>query len=53
MLTSIAMTLLLGLGAGWLFSKVKLPSLLGMILVGIAVGPHGLNLLDEIGRAHV
>lgn len=46
MLTSIAMILLLGLGAGWLFSKVKLPSLLGMILVGISIGPHGLNLLD-------
>ena len=47
MLTSIAMILLLGLGAGWLFSKMKLPSLLGMILVGIVIGPHSLNLMDE------
>ena len=47
MLTNIAMILLLGLGAGWLFSKMKLPSLLGMILVGIVIGPHSLNLMDE------
>ncbi|MBQ2802997.1 MAG: cation:proton antiporter [Lachnospiraceae bacterium] len=47
MLTSIAIILLLGLLVGWLFSKVKLPSLLGMILVGVILGPHCLNLVDE------
>ncbi|MBR5000468.1 MAG: cation:proton antiporter, partial [Firmicutes bacterium] len=47
MLTSIAMVWLLGLGAGWLCSKMKLPSLLGMIIVGIAIGPHSLNFMDE------
>ena len=47
MLTSIAMILLLGMGAGWLFSKIKLPSLLGMIIVGIVISPHCLNLVDE------
>ena len=47
MLTSIAIILLLGLLAGWCFSKVKLPSLLGMILVGILLSPHCLNLVDE------
>ncbi|MDO4731446.1 MAG: cation:proton antiporter [Clostridia bacterium] len=47
MLTSIALILLLGLGAGWLFSKMKLPSLLGMILVGILINPHCLNLVDD------
>ena len=41
------MILLLGLAAGWLFSKMKLPSLLGMILVGIAIGPHSLGLIDD------
>ena len=46
MLTSIAMILLLGLLAGRLFSALKLPSLLGMILVGIALSPHALNLID-------
>ncbi len=47
MLTSIAIILLLGLLVGWFFSKIKLPSLLGMILVGIVLGPHCLNLVDE------
>lgn len=47
MLTSIAIILLLGLIVGWLFSKVKLPSLLGMIIVGIVISPHCLNIVDE------
>lgn len=47
MLTSIAIILLLGLLAGWIFSKIKLPSLLGMVIVGIILSPHALNLLDE------
>lgn len=47
MLTSIAMILLLGLLMGWIFSKLKLPSLLGMIIVGILLGPHTWNLMDE------
>ena len=46
MLTSIAVILLLGLAAGWLFSKMKLPSLMGMIIVGILLSPHCLNLVD-------
>ena len=47
MLTSIAIILLLGLLVGWFFSKIKLPGLMGMILVGIVLGPHCLNLVDE------
>lgn len=47
MLTSIAMILLLGLFVGWIFSKLRLPSLLGMIIVGILLGPHALNLMDD------
>ena len=47
MLTSIAIILLFGLLAGWFFSKLKLPNLLGMILVGILLSPHCLNLVDE------
>lgn len=47
MLTSIAMILLLGLLVGWIFSKCKLPSLLGMIIVGIILGPYALHLIDE------
>lgn len=47
MLTSIAIILLFGLLVGWLFSKMKLPSLLGMIIVGIVLSPHCLNLVDD------
>lgn len=47
MLTSIAVILLLGLFVGWLFSKMKLPSLLGMIIIGIVLSPHCLNMVDD------
>ena len=47
MLTSIAIILLFGLLVGWIFSKVKLPSLLGMTIVGIVLSPHCLNLVDD------
>ncbi len=47
MLTSIAVILLLGLLTGWIFSKLKLPSLLGMVIVGIVLSPYALNLIDE------
>ena len=47
MLTSIAIILLLGYVSGWLFSKMKLPSLIGMILLGICIGPYALNVLDS------
>ena len=47
MLTSIALILLFGLLLGWIFSKLKLPSLLGMIILGIILGPHALDLIDE------
>ena len=47
MLTSIAVILLSGLLIGWLFSKMRLPSLLGMIIVGIIISPYCLNMVDE------
>lgn len=47
MLTSIAIILLFGLLVGWIFSKMKLPSLLGMIIVGIVLSSHCLNLVDD------
>ena len=45
MLTSLALIFLLGLLLGSIFLKLKLPSILGMILTGIILGPHVLNLL--------
>lgn len=47
MLTSLAFIFLLGLILGALFTKLKLPALLGMILTGIILGPYVLNLLDN------
>ena len=46
MLTSIALILLSGLFFSFIFTKMKLPGLLGMILVGIALGPRAMNLID-------
>ena len=46
MLTSIALILLSGLFLSFVFSKMKLPGLLGMILAGILLGPYALNLID-------
>ena len=47
MLISITYILLSGLILGWICKKIKLPSLFGMILAGILIGPHVLNLIDE------
>ncbi|MFI3238181.1 MAG: cation:proton antiporter [Lachnospiraceae bacterium] len=46
MLTSIAYLFLLGLLLGSIFQKLKLPSLLGMMLTGMILGPYVLDLLD-------
>ena len=46
MLTSLALLFLLGMFLGWVFKKLHLPALLGMLLAGIVIGPHMLNLLD-------
>ena len=46
MLTSLALIFLCGLLLGTLFSKLKLPPLLGMLLTGIVLGPYALSLLD-------
>ena len=46
MTTSLVIILLLGLVANMLFTRVKLPGLLGMLLLGIVTGPYMLNWLD-------
>jgi hypothetical protein len=46
MLTSLAYIFLLGLSLGYIFSKLKLPALLGMLFTGIILGPYVLNLLS-------
>ena len=46
MLTSLALIFLCGMLLGSLFQKLRLPSLLGMLITGIILGPYALNLLD-------
>lgn len=45
MLVSIAYIFLLGLSLGYVFNKLRLPSLIGMLLTGIILGPYALNLI--------
>lgn len=47
MLKSIALIMLIGMSAGWVCRKVKLPGLLGMLFTGIILGPYVLNMLDS------
>lgn len=47
MLLSIALILMVGMFMGWVCKQLRLPSLLGMLLTGILLGPHILNMIDE------
>lgn len=47
MLLSISLILIVGMSMGWICQKIKLPSLLGMLAVGIILGPYMLHLLDS------
>ena len=46
MLLSIALILIVGMLLGWICKKVHLPSLLGMIVTGIILGPFALDWID-------
>ncbi len=43
---SIALIIILGLSADYLFRRMKLPGLVGMLIVGILAGPYVFNLLS-------
>ena len=43
MAASVAIIMLLGLPANKVFEKFKMPGLLGMLILGIIIGPFGLN----------
>ncbi|MGM0681640.1 MAG: cation:proton antiporter [Thermodesulfobacteriota bacterium] len=45
MAISIAVIIILGLSADYLFRKIKVPGLVGMLLAGILVGPYVLGLM--------
>jgi NhaP-type Na+/H+ or K+/H+ antiporter len=46
MATDLAIIILLGLLANALFIKLKMPGLLGMLILGVIIGPYGFNLLQ-------
>lgn len=46
MLLSIALILMVGMMLGWICKKCKLPSLLGMLVTGILLGPYVFDLID-------
>lgn len=45
MLLSIALVILMGMTFGWLCKICKLPTLVGMLLTGVVLGPYVFNLL--------
>jgi solute carrier family 9B (sodium/hydrogen exchanger), member 1/2 len=47
MLTSLAYIFLLAIVLGYILNKLRLPSLLGMLITGILLGPYALNLIDS------
>lgn len=47
MLESLALILLIGMGFGFVLSKMKLPNLLGILFTGIILGPYAFNLIDK------
>lgn len=47
MALSLAGIILLGLAFNRAFEKIRLPGLLGMLLLGVAMGPYGFNLISQ------
>jgi len=46
MAINIALIIILGLCADYLFRSIRLPGLIGMLLVGVLVGPYIMNLIS-------
>lgn len=46
MMTSIADLIILSLVADWILTRLRLPGLLGMLLIGVLFGPHVLDWLE-------
>lgn len=47
MIYSLGLILLLGILMILIFSKLRLPALVGMLLLGVVIGPYYLNLIDD------
>lgn len=48
MVTSLGLIIALGLLMNYIFEKINLPGLLGMLILGIFLGPFGFDLLDKV-----
>ena len=46
MALSLALIIVFGLSADYLFSRIKLPGLIGMLIVGVFAGPYMLNIMS-------
>ncbi len=47
MAMSLAIIIILGLLFNQLFEKLKLPGLLGMLILGVLLGPYGTNIISK------
>ena len=47
MISSLALIFLVGIFMSFLFKKLHLPGIIGMLITGIVLGPYMLNLLDS------
>lgn len=47
MILSFGIILLLGFIIGFLLSKIKIPGLVGMIILGLIIGPYCLSIIDD------
>lgn len=47
MLVSLACIFLFAILGGWLFQKLGFPKIIGMLLIGIVIGPYFMNLIDS------
>lgn len=55
MILSTSLILFIGLIVSYIFNKIKLPALIGYLLIGILIGPYGLNLINDslINNSHI
>jgi NhaP-type Na+/H+ or K+/H+ antiporter len=47
MLLTVGIIMVLGLAANFFFEKIGLPGLLGMLVLGIVIGPYGVDLINH------
>lgn len=47
MLLSFGLILSVGFVVGWILNKIRVPGLVGMIVVGLVFGPYCLNIIDS------